>query len=64
MNFIYALNEEVRENLIKQGFKELFYCYVNGDKAYAFENIPNKLYAIYGDTDMKNMLVTDMAYFI
>lgn len=64
MNFIYAFNEDDRKDLLDKGFKEIFYCYINNKKAYAFENIPTKFYAMYSETDRNRFLITNMAYFI
>ena len=38
MKFIYALNEDDRQELITKGFKELFSCYIGEKKAYAFDD--------------------------
>lgn len=61
MKFIYALNDEDRKDLAGRGFKELFSCYINDKKAYAFDSTSNR--AVFGKEDKKRFLFTNMAYF-
>nr|DAJ13120.1 MAG TPA: hypothetical protein [Siphoviridae sp. ctBWu8] len=61
LKFIYALNEDDRQELITKGFKELFSCYIGEKKAYAFDSTSR--IAVFSQEDKKKFLFTNMAYF-
>ena len=62
--FIYALNEKDKELLLSKGYMELFTCTINGEKAYAFNNNLNEIYATFSNEDKSRFLISDVALFI
>lgn len=63
MQFIYALDENSREELLEKGFEEISTCTLNGQKAYVFEESPQK-FATFSKEDQGKYLVTNVAYFV
>lgn len=63
MQFIYALDENSREELLVKGFEEISTCTLNGQKAYVFEDSPQK-FATFSKEDQGKYLVTNVAYFV
>lgn len=63
--FIYALNSEDRDLLKAKGYKELFYCTIAGNKAYAFQNYTNEDIdiATFSNDEKQRFLVSDVAFF-
>lgn len=61
--FIYALNEQEREELLKLGFEELGSCKINGQNAYSFDNSTSKI-ATFSKENQCKYLVTDVAFFV
>lgn len=60
--FIYALNEEERQELLASGFEEIGHCKINGQKTYSFEN--SLKFATFSMENQKKYLVTNVAYFV
>lgn len=63
MKFIYALDETQRIKLLEKGFEEVSTCTLNGQKAYVFEDSPQK-FATFSREDQGKFLVTNVAYFV
>lgn len=63
MKFIYALDETQRMELLEKGFEEVSTCILNGQRAYVFEDSPQK-FATFSKEDQGKYLVTNVAYFV
>lgn len=60
--FIYALNEQERQELIAKGYEELGSCKINGQTAYSFDNTSS--IATFSKESQSKFLVTDVAFFV
>lgn len=61
--FIYALNEQERQELIAKGYEELGSCKINGQTAYSFDNTSQKI-ATFSKENQGKYLITDVAFFV
>jgi hypothetical protein len=61
LQFLYVIKEDDRKKLLEFGCKELFNCYFNNEKAYAFEyiDVTSKV----DKKDIENMLILNVANF-
>ena len=59
--FIYAFSKEDRDELLKQGMKEIYTMPINGTVAYVFENKPDKVF--FNEDNKKKFLFTNKVFF-
>ena len=59
--FVYAFTEADREELLKQGMKQICEMPVDNKIAYVFENKPDKVFL--NENNKKKFLFTNKAFF-
>jgi len=60
-NFIYAFSEEDRDELLKQGMKQICEMPISGKITYVFENKPDKVF--FNENNKKKFLFTNKVFF-
>ena len=59
--FVYAFSETDRDELLKQGMKQICEMPVSGKIAYVFENNPDRVF--FNENNKKKFLFTNKAFF-